>query len=258
MIEIPYISLLARQKGWPYIMSWIHRITGVFLVGYVLLHIKTLSLLYDTGVYDTQMEIFSRPLFIFLEWALAIPVMVHGINGGRLIFYESFGFRKDTILIKSVFIFSGIFVMVLAILTTMGNQSMSPLAFWLPVLVVSLIMSWGLIFRMAATGLPMTFILQRVTGIFLLIMIPAHLFFMHLSPEVSKSSAVVIIRMRLMLIRFIDTALVAAVLYHSAHGLCSIVSDYVPPNKVRTILTVAIFLIMGIFAYTGLYLIWNV
>lgn len=251
------VRLIARQKGWPYIMSWIHRITGVLLVGYALLHIKTLSLLSNTEIYDSQMALYSGPFFVFLEWVLAIPVMLHAINGGCLILYESFGYRKNNFLIKTVFIFSGIFVLILAVLTLMGNQVMSPIAFWLPILVVSISVCWGLIFRMVSAGLPLTFILQRVTGAFLLVMIPAHLFFMHLSPEVSKSSAVVISRMKLLLIGVIDTALVVAIFYHSAHGIISIVSDYVAKGKIRTTIVSVVVLIALIFAYTGLHLNWS-
>ncbi len=258
MMEIPILSPLARRRGWPYVMAWMHRLTGLLLVAYVLFHIKTLSLIADAGAYEARIAVFSGPFFLFLEWALAVPVMLHAVNGGRLILFESFTFRNDDVLLKNVFIVSGLYALVLAILMKPGQQTMTPLAFWLPALVISLAVSWGLTCRMISSGLPATFTLQRVTGAFLLIMIPAHLFFMHVSPEVSKSSAVVIARLRVGLVRLVDAALVMAVLYHAGHGLISIMSDYIPKGPARTLLAITVILLMGFFCRIGLQLVWSV
>ena len=48
LTQIPgvrYLQTKSRTKGWAYIASWAHRITGVLLILYVLLHILTLSAL---------------------------------------------------------------------------------------------------------------------------------------------------------------------------------------------------------------------
>ena len=238
-------------------MAWLHRLTGLLLVAYVLFHIKTLSLIADAGAYEARMAVFSGPFVVFLEWALAVPVMLHAVNGGRLILFESFTFRNDDVLLKNVFIVAGLYASVLAILMQLGEQAMTPLAFWLPALVFSLAVSWGLARRMLACGLPAIFTLQRVTGAFLLIMIPAHLLFMHLSPEVAKSSAVVTARLRLGMIQVVDTTLVAAILYHMAHGLISVISDYLASGPARTLLAAAVILLLGFFGRIGLQLIWS-
>jgi succinate dehydrogenase hydrophobic membrane anchor protein len=235
-----------------------HRITGLILVAYALFHIKTLSLIADAAAYDARMDTLSGPIFVFLEWALALPVMLHAVNGGRLILFESFAFRNDGTLLKNVFLVSGLYALVLGILMLSGDQTMTPLAFWLPVLAVSLTLSWGLTSRMALSGLPATFIIQRVTGAFMLIIIPAHLLFMHLSPETAKSSTEVLARMRIGLIRIADTALVVAVLYHAGHGLISILGDYIGKGLMRALLRFAIIALMVFFGVTGLQLIWSV
>ena len=258
MLEIPILNPVARRRGWPYLMAWMHRLTGLLLAAYVLFHIETLSLVADAGAYEARMAVFSGPFVVFLEWALAVPVMLHAVNGGRLILFESFSFRNDDLLLKNVFIVTGLYAGVVAILMLLGEQAMTPLAFWLPALVVSLAVSWGLTCRLMASGLPATFTFQRVTGAFLLIMIPAHLLFMHLSPEVSRSSAEVIARLRVGLVRLVDAALVAAVLYHAGHGLISIGSDYIPKGPWRTLLVVAVIILMGFFCGIGLQLIWRV
>ena len=257
MIELPLLSPLARRRGWPYLMAWLHRLTGLFLAAFVLFHIKTLSLIAQPGAYETRMALFAGPVFVFLEWALAVPVMLHAVNGGRLILFESFSFRNDHVLLKNVFIVAGLYALVLAILMQLGEQVMTPLAFWLPALVVALAVSWGLTRRMLACGLPPTFTLQRVTGAFLLIMIPAHLFFMHLSPEVARSSAVVADRLRLGLVQVVDTTLVAAILYHAGHGLIAMVSDYLTRGPLRILLSVVIIFLLGFFGLMGLQLIWR-
>jgi succinate dehydrogenase hydrophobic anchor subunit len=69
---------------------------------------------------------------------------------------------------------------------------------------------------------------------------------------------VVIARLRVGLIRFVDAALVAAVLYHAGHGLISIMSDYIPRGTARTLLAIAVILLMGFFCRIGLQLIWSI
>ena len=257
-MEIPFFSPLARRRGWPYVVAWMHRVTGLILVAYALFHLKTLSLISDAAAYDAKMDTLSGPIFAFLEWALALPVMLHAVNGARLILFESFAFRNDGALLKNVFAISGLYALVLAILMLSGDQTMTPLAFWLPVLSVSLILSWGLASRMALSGLPATFITQRVTGAFMLVMIPAHLLFMHLSPETAKSSSEVIFRMRIGLVRIVDAVLVIAVLCHAGQGLITILCDYIGKGPMRALLRIAIIGLMVLFGVTGLQLIWSV
>ncbi len=77
--------------------------------------------------YDTKMQIFSSPLFGFFEWLLAVPVIFHALNGGRLILYESFGNREDNAVIKWLSSFSALYLLFLGILMIAGNQSVSAL-----------------------------------------------------------------------------------------------------------------------------------
>ncbi len=100
--RLPVIATYARSRGWPFVLSWIHRISGILLILYVLFHIYTLSFLKSPDVFDAKMRFFSLFIFVFLEWALAIPVIIHAFNGGRLILYEIFGNRKDDALMRWV------------------------------------------------------------------------------------------------------------------------------------------------------------
>jgi succinate dehydrogenase hydrophobic anchor subunit len=115
--KIPRISLVAETRGWFYLISWSHRITGIFLV---------ISLwVYLYGFHALQASRYSFILALSL-WMVAIPMAFHGFNGARLILYELFGNRNDDAMIRSVFALSLLYVIVLGLLMLMGNQMVSP------------------------------------------------------------------------------------------------------------------------------------
>lgn len=66
--------------------AWIlHRITGLGLTFYILLHIVALTgLLKGEKAFNEEMALFSTPVFVFLEWALGALVMFHSLNGIRI------------------------------------------------------------------------------------------------------------------------------------------------------------------------------
>lgn len=51
-------------------------------------------------IYDARMKLLRLPLFVLLEWLLAVPVIFHALNGGRLMLYEIFGNRKDALVLR--------------------------------------------------------------------------------------------------------------------------------------------------------------
>ena len=96
------IPRLTRTRGWPFVLSWGHRLSGIILCIYIVFHVYTLLLLKHPDVYDTQMAIYRSFPFNLLAWLLAFPVIFHALNGGRLILYESFGNRNDDLMIRWV------------------------------------------------------------------------------------------------------------------------------------------------------------
>jgi succinate dehydrogenase cytochrome b556 subunit len=112
LLKLPLVAHYRRVRGLSYVISWLHRLTGVALVGFCFFHVLTLQSLKNPAVYDAKMRIFSQPLFIALEWGLSFPVMFHVLNGGRLILYESFGYRNDETSLRwtagLLFLFCGI------------------------------------------------------------------------------------------------------------------------------------------------------
>ena len=95
---VRYLFFVSRNRGWPYVIAWLHRISGVLLLAYAWLHIKTLSNLHNQEIFEQVMRSFSS-LPMIVEWSLAVPVIVHALNGGRIILYEVFGVRQDRQLI---------------------------------------------------------------------------------------------------------------------------------------------------------------
>ena len=85
---VKWLQVLATAKGGSYLVTWAHRISGILLVVYVLLHINTLSSLSDPEAFSRKVEMFNSPATLFLEWLLAVPVIFHCLNGGRLLVYE--------------------------------------------------------------------------------------------------------------------------------------------------------------------------
>lgn len=243
---------LARNKGYPYIVFWAHRICGTALFLYVLLHIITLSGLTDPNAFSAKMALFSSPFFVALEWALAIPVIFHGLNGGRLILYEVYGTRQDRLVLNWVLSLSIAYLFLLTVFMILGNQSVSSVFFWLYVAFASFAIGYSTVTRLKSSRASVLWKLQRISGAFMLLMIPAHMIFMHLDPEVGRNSQVILQRLDNWFIKLIDILLVASVLYHGAYGILGMCRDYMTASRNRTVLTVIVIVITLFFGLKGI------
>ena len=253
--RIPYVAFYAKTRGWAFILSWIHRITGLLLLLYVWFHLITLSALSIPGDFDAKMALFSAPLIVFFEWLLAIPVIFHAVNGGRLMLFEIYGYRDDTAMTRWLFMVSADYVGLLAVLMLLGNQSVSPIFFWLTVLIIAVICGYAFLARIWRLGHSQFWKFQRASGAFLLVMIPAHFLFMHLNPAVGKDSAVIIARIQNAFIKIVDLALVLAVVYHGGYGLFSVGKDYLVSRRLQVLMTALIVVVMVLSAWIGLKII---
>lgn len=249
------MGFYSRTRGWSFVIAWMHRISGILLIVYVLIHIYTLSFLITPEAFDAKMKMFGFFLFIFLEWLLAAPAIFHALNGGRLILYEIFGTRNEGSLLRWMFGLSMIYVLLHALLMIMGNQSVSPILFWLVVLIFSFCLLVLVTSKIWSLEGAIGWKLQRITGAFLLIMIPAHLMFMHLQPAIGHEANVVIARMQNIFIKFVDLILVISVLLHAGCGLISISKDYIKHRFVQNGLSLLIVLIMVVFGWIGIKII---
>ena len=249
--KLPGIAFYGKTRGWPFVIAWIHRIAGISLVIYVLIHIYTLSFLSVPHLFDAKMHLFGSFFFYLMEWLLAVPVIIHALNGGRLILYEIFGARNEAALLRWMFGLCLIYVMLHAVLMIMGNQAVSPVFFWLIVLILSACLVTLVTSRIWGLEGAIGWKLQRTTGAFLLMMIPAHLLFMHLQPSIGHEANIVIARMQMVFIKIVDLILVVAVLFHAGYGLISIGRDYINSKFIQNVLSLLIIFIFAVFGWIG-------
>jgi len=102
--------------------------------------------------------------------------------GARLILYECFGNRNDDAMIRWVFALSFIYVVVLGILMLMGNQMVSPFLYWVIMFAQALVVAYGVATRILNSRHSVLWKMQRISGSFLLIMVPAYFLFIPLNP----------------------------------------------------------------------------
>jgi succinate dehydrogenase / fumarate reductase cytochrome b subunit len=255
--RLPVVSYYAKTRGWPFILSWLHRVSGILLSLYFCVHIYTLSFLADPAVYQTNMKLFGYFMFSFLEWLLAVPVIFHALNGGRLILYEIFGSRSQESLIRWVSSLSIIYVLLIGLLMIRQDQSVSLILFWLTVLLFSIGLVYPVVVKIRRAGNTFAWKFHRITGAYLLFMIPAHLLFMHLNPAIAHEADAVIARMQNLFVKLVDLTLVISVAYHAGYGLISICKDYLAPGSLQNCVTFLIALTIAVLGWIGMKLtIW--
>ncbi|MBW2202801.1 MAG: hypothetical protein JRF52_01560 [Deltaproteobacteria bacterium] len=256
--RLPVLSFYAKTRGWHYVISWCNRIAGLLLVIWLWLHIYFLAFLYTPSTYDGNMKIFRYFIFALLQWVLSLPVIFHAFNGGRLILYEVFGKRNDETMVRWMFGLSGLYIGLVGLFMIMGNQSASPFFFWLLMLLTALICGYGVARKLWYSEHSIFWKLQRISGAFLLVLVPAHLLFMHLNPSVAMEASVVIERMQNWFIKAVDLILAVAALYHGGYGLFSVLSEYLSSRILRRGLVCVVAFITFIFAWIGIRLILTV
>ena len=252
---VRYLQTLSRTRGWPYVVAWAHRVSGLLLVLYAWLHIITLSGLRSPELFERKMDFFATLMPGFVEWFLAVPVIFHSLNGGRLILYELFGTRNDVVLLKWVLNLCGLYLLLLALFMTLGNQSVSAILFWTYCSAVSVILASLTFTRLKRSGASLAWKLQRLSGAFLFFMIPAHMLFMHLDPTIGRDVDIIITRMDNAFIKLVDLALVVSLLYHAGYGLLGICRDYIESRAILRGCTIGIVSLMVLFGWVGIKLI---
>ena len=237
-----------------------HRISGVLLAIYVCFHIITLSALQDPVLFENKMKMFASLFPAFFEWLLAVPVIYHSLNGGRLLLYELFGNRRDQLVLGWVCILSVSYIVLLGFFMAIGNQSVSAILSWVYMIVVSLFITFVTVKKIKQSHASVAWKLQRISGAFLFfVMIPAHMLYMHLDPSSGRDAQVIISRMSSSFIKLVDFVLVCSVIYHGAYGLLGISRDYLSSRgSLQVISTFSITILMAVFAWLGVNVIFSV
>ncbi|WP_153304152.1 hypothetical protein [Desulfovermiculus halophilus] len=247
------LSSIAERFGWAYVFSWLHRISGVILSVYFLFHIVTLSALDDPGKYAEKMEIFTSPFFLFLAWALSVPVIFHAVNGLRLLLYESFGVRKDHLLIRLCLVSVVLYSLFLGLVMISGSQNVTPMFYWGLFFLMAVVITYEFWNSVRSTRHSPFWIAQRITAAYLFVLVPAHMLFTHLNTAMAHDASVVTARMSSAFITFIDITLVLAIAYHAAYGLISISKDYIrSPGFYSKIVAAAVIGVMAWMALWGI------
>lgn len=96
-------------------VAWIlHRVTGVFLVIYLLIHIFVIGQsVRGRDAFNAALHFVGSPLFVFLDAGLAGVVAYHGFNGLRIVAFDmGWGIQSQKLLfwlslILAVIVFLG-------------------------------------------------------------------------------------------------------------------------------------------------------
>jgi len=251
-------SSITRTSGRDYVICWLHRVSGCLLLLYLLLHVDTLSSLANPEDYARKAELFSGSFMVFLEWLLALPVIFHCLNGGRVMFYELFATGLDNRIMRAVFWMCGGYMVLLAYYMVRSDQQISAHFFWLNTVIASVCISALTVKALRASRAGIPWKLQRITGSFLLLMVPAHMIFMHLNPQSGKDAAFIIERINQPFVAAVDITLLLFILYHGGYGVISICNDYLSAKQVRTSCAIGVVVILSMFGLQGIRLILSV
>jgi len=252
MGKLPILSYYANSRGWSFLISWGHRLAGLTLVGYMFAHIYTLSLLFSPAGFDADMKFLHNFVFSFLEWCVAVPVIFHSLNGGRLILYELFHVRAEEIVIRFMIILGFIYIFIVGFFFIEEAQQISTTLFWSITVTVSLIACVIILFKIWVTDNSILWKLQRITGAFMFPMLIGHMFFMHMNYLTGHDSKTILERIQSPFIKGMDLVFIVLLLFHAGYGLFSIIADYIKPGLLLKSLAFLIIIVMAISAFFGI------
>ncbi len=68
---------------------WLHRLTGLLIAFYLLLHILVIStVVAGAGSFNAAMSTLKAPIFVLLEMGLIATILIHGLNGLRIVLFD--------------------------------------------------------------------------------------------------------------------------------------------------------------------------
>ena len=105
-LNLPYWPTNYRTGMWAYAL---HRITGLVLVFYLLMHIMVISsaMVGGKSAFDALLGILQTPFWVVMDLGLVAVVLFHALNGIRLILFDlGVGVRSQKLLFWVVFLAS--------------------------------------------------------------------------------------------------------------------------------------------------------
>jgi succinate dehydrogenase hydrophobic anchor subunit len=256
--RLPVLSCYAKTRGWHYVISWLHRFTGIGLLLLLIFQLYILSSLQTPDITHAKMKVIVSSIFLFLAWVSSLVVSFHALNGGRLILYELFGRRNDADMIRWIFGLSVAYAAMVGLMMMMKNQQVSAFFFWLTAFFSGAIAAYAVASRLWEKRHSVLWKLQRISGAFLFITVPAYLLFSYLNPGEAEGAQGAIGRMQNGFTRLAVLTLATFALYHAGYGLFSIAADYTPSGKTRAGMAALIVLAMAVLAVLAFRLILSV
>jgi succinate dehydrogenase hydrophobic anchor subunit len=246
--KLPVLSCYAKTRGWHYVISWLHRFTGIGLLLLLMVYLYALSSMQTSDVTNAKTEVIASSIFLFLAWASSLVVSFHALNGGRLILYELFGRRNDAEMVRWAFGLSAAYAAMVGLLMVMKNQHVSAFFFWLTAFFFGAIAAYVVTYHLWKKRHSILWKLQRISGAFLFITVPAYLLFLYLNPAEAEGAQGAIGRMQNVFTRLVTLTLATLALYHAGYGLFSIAADYTSSRITRAGMTALIALAMAVLA----------
>jgi succinate dehydrogenase hydrophobic anchor subunit len=253
--RLPILSCYAKTRGWHYVISWLHRFTGIWLFVALMVHVCTLWSWQTPSVFNTDMKIPVQPIFVFLAWASSLVVSFHALNGGRLILYELFGRRNDADMVRWIFGLTAAYAAMVGLMMMMKNQHVSAFFFWLTAFFSGAIGAYVVASRLWKKRHSVLWKLQRISGAFLFIAVPAYLLFLYLNPGEAYGAQEAIAWMQNVFTRLAILTLATLALYHAGYGLFSIAADYTSSGIMRAVMTALIIVVIVVLAVLAFRLI---
>ena len=255
MQKIPVLSHYATARGWSFLISWGHRLAGLTLIAYMFAHLYTLSLLFHPSTFDADMRFLNNLVFTFLEWCVALPVIFHSLNGGRLVLYEIFRMRAEELAIRSMVALGFIYLAVVGYFFIEEGRQISATVFWSVTVAISVVALLVVLFKVWLTRNSLLWKLQRVTGAFMFPMLIGHMLFMHMNYLTGHDSKTILLRLESPFIKGMDFVFVIFLLFHAGYGLFSIIADYIKPGPLLKAITLLVIIVMAISAFYGIRLV---
>jgi succinate dehydrogenase hydrophobic anchor subunit len=256
--KLPVLSRYTRTRGWHYVISWLHRFTGIWLFVALMVHMYSLSSLQTPDVTNANMKGIASSIFLFLAWVSSLAVGFHALNGGRLILYELFGKRSDEAMIRWTFGLSAAYAAMVGLMMMMKNQRVSAFFFWLMAFFSGAIAAYVVASRIWKKRHSVLWKLQRISGGFLFVAVPAYLLFSFLNPGEVEGAQRAIVRMQNVFTRMVFLTLATLALYHAGYGLFSIAADYTSSGITRAGITALIVVFIAVLAVLAFRLIMSV
>jgi len=246
--RLPVLSRYAKNRGWHYVTSWLHRFTGIGLFIALMVCMVVFPSWRTPYVFNPDARIPAQPILVFLAWAISLVVSFHALNGGRLILYELFGRRDDGSMMRWVFGLSVAYAATVALIMLMESRRVSAFSFWLATFSFGAIAACFVASRLWKKRHSVLWKLQRISAAFLFITIPAYLLFLSLNPHAAVGTEGAILGMQDVFTRLTLLIMITSALYHAGYGLFSIAADYVSPGVTRVGMTALIVILVAVVA----------